>query len=152
MDWFRDHMWETWTGLAILLGVFELFSLDLVLGMLAIGALVGVVAALLDLPIAMQVLAAVVASVGMLAVVRPSVVHRLRSGPEHTFGHEALVGRQAVVVEEVSAQGGLIKLAGEHWTARPYDETQVIEPGAKVDVFEIRGATAFVHRLPELGS
>ena len=48
--------------------------------------------------------------------------------------------------------GGLVKLAGETWTARPYDEDLVIPPGAKVEVFEIRGATAYVHPLPELGA
>jgi membrane protein implicated in regulation of membrane protease activity len=152
MDWFQNHMWETWTGLAILLGVFELFSLDLVLGMLAIGALVGVIAAVIGLPVAFQILAAVAASVAMLGLVRPSVIHRLHSGPEKTFGHAALVGKQGIVVEAVSAHGGLIRLAGEDWTARAYDESLVIEPGATVDVFEIRGATAFVHPLPQLGS
>lgn len=152
MEWWSDHMWEAWTGLAILLGVAELFSLDLVLGMLAAGAFVGVITAVIGLPVALQVLAAVAASIAMLGLVRPSVVRRLHSGPEHTFGHAALVGRQGVVVDEVSAQSGQIKLAGEIWTARSYDETEVIEPGAKVDVFEIRGATALVHRLPELDS
>jgi membrane protein implicated in regulation of membrane protease activity len=43
-----------------------------------------------------------------------------------------------------------VKIGGEVWTARPYDEDQVIEPGAKVDVFVIKGATALVHQVPEL--
>jgi membrane protein implicated in regulation of membrane protease activity len=151
-EWLQDHMWETWLGLAIVLGVAELFSLDLVLLMLAAGALVGVVAALLDAHVAVQVLAAVAASAGMMVLVRPSVVKRLHSGPQLTLGHAALVGKQGVVVEEVSGQAGQIKIAGEIWTARPYDETDVIEPGATVDVFEIRGATALVHRVQALDS
>jgi membrane protein implicated in regulation of membrane protease activity len=152
MEWFRDHMWETWTGIAILLGVAELFSLDLVLLMLAIGAGVGVLTALLGLPIAAQILLALGSSVAMLALVRPSIVKRIQSGPELTLGHDALVGRQGVVVEEVTADGGQVRIGGELWSARSYDETTVIEAGARVDVFQIKGATALVHKIPELDS
>lgn len=152
MDWLQDHMWETWMGLAILLGVAELFSLDLILLMLAVGAVVGGVAALIGLPVAVQILGAVAASVAMLSIVRPSVVKRLHSGPNLVLGHDKLVGKQAVVISEVSADGGQVRIAGEIWSARPYDDDAVIEPGAKVDVFEIRGATAVVHKIPELGS
>jgi membrane protein implicated in regulation of membrane protease activity len=84
--------------------------------------------------------------------VRPSVVRRLHSGPDLVLGHEALVGRQAVVVEEISSQGGLIRVGGEDWTARPYDDDEVIRVGSKVDILQIRGATALVYRVPELGS
>ena len=152
MEWLQDHLWETWLGLAIALGVAELFSLDLVLLMLAGGALVGVVTALFGAPLALTVLAAVAASAAMMTLVRPSVVRRLHSGPQLTLGHAALVGRQGVVVEEVSGQAGQIKIGGEIWTARSYDETDVIEPGTTVDVFEIRGATALVHRIQALDS
>jgi membrane protein implicated in regulation of membrane protease activity len=152
MDWLRDHMWETWMGLAIVLGVAELFSLDLILLMLAVGAVVGGIAALIGLPVAVQILGAVAASVAMLSIVRPSVVKRLHSGPNLVLGHDKLVGKQAVVISEVSADGGQVRIAGEIWSARPYDDDAVIEPGAKVDVFEIRGATAVVHKIPELGS
>ena len=147
-DWFED--WQAWLALAMLLGVAELFSLDLILLMLAGGALVGVVAGLIGLPVAVQVLAAVAASVAMLALVRPSVVRRLHSGPELTLGHAALVGKQAIAVSEVSAHGGQVRINGELWTARPYDETRVIPEGAKVDVLQIKGATALVHEIPEL--
>ena len=151
MEWFRDHLWETWTGIAILLGVAELFSLDLVLLMLATGALVGMIASVAGLDLWLQVLAAAVASVAALGLLRPNVVKRLHSGPELVLGHDALVGRQALVIEEISSQGGQIKVGGEVWTARPYDEDQVIPVGAKVDVFQIKGATALVHPVPELG-
>jgi len=150
MDAFSGHLWELWLGLAILLGVLELFSLSLILLMLAAGAVVGMALALVNLPVGVQVVGAVITSVGMLALVRPNMISRLHSGPELRLGHQALVGRQALVVSEVSSQGGQIRINGELWTARPYDETEVIEPGATVDVFEIRGATALVHKVPTL--
>jgi membrane protein implicated in regulation of membrane protease activity len=142
--------WQVWLGLAIALGVLELFSLDLILLMLALGAVVGMVLALAGLDTWVQVLAAVATSVAALGLVRPSVVKRLHQGPTLVLGHDALVGRTAVVVEEVSSQGGQVRINGELWTARPYDDECVIAPGAKVDVFQIKGATALVHQVPEL--
>jgi len=150
MDWFQNHAWETWLGLAMLLGVAELFSLDLILLMLAVGAVVGFLAALLGLPVAVQVLGAGVASIAMLALVRPSVVKRLHSGPDLVTGPKKLVGKTGLVVSEISVHGGQVRIAGELWSARPFDEDAVIRPGAKVDIFEIQGATAVVHEIPGL--
>ena len=61
-------------------------------------------------------------------------------------GTAALVGQTATVVERiVNAEGvGCVKLDGEIWTARAYDDDDVIEPGTRVHVLEIRGATALV--------
>ena len=151
-DWLGENAWAIWLGLAMLLGVAELVSLDLILLMLAGGALVGAGASLLHLPVPVQVFAAVLTSVAMLALVRPSVVRRLHSGPDLVTGHDKLIGKQGVVISEVSCDAGQVRIAGEVWTARPYDDDAVIEPGARVDVFEIRGATAMVHKIPELGS
>ena len=151
MDWFIRHAWETWLGLAIVLGIAEMFSLDLVLIMLAAGAVVGMVAALLDLHVAIQILAFAGASVAALAVVRPSLAKRFHGGPELSLGHGKLVGKQGTVTEEMSGlTTGRIMLAGEIWSAQPYDETLTIAPGETVEVLEIRGATAIVHPVPRL--
>jgi membrane protein implicated in regulation of membrane protease activity len=108
------------------------------------------VTAVVGLPEPVQVLAALAASVAALGLVRPSVIKRLHEGPTLVLGHQALVGKQGRVIERVTSDSGLVKIAGEVWTARPYDDDQVIEPGAKVDVFVIKGATALVHQVPEL--
>ncbi|MGI8900178.1 MAG: NfeD family protein [Nocardioides sp.] len=150
MDWFSEHMWQTWTGLALVLAVAEMFSLDLFLLMLAVGAGVGVLTALLGLPIVVQVLAVLSTSVAMLALVRPNIVKRLHSGPELTLGHDALVGKQGVAVSEITADGGQVRISGELWSARAYDETTVIPEGARVDIFQIKGATALVHMIPQI--
>ena len=110
------------------------------------------ITALFHAPVAAQVVVAVLTSIGMLALVRPNLVKRLDSGPELRLGPKALIGRQGIVVDEVSAHAGQIRIGGELWTARPYDETQVIEAGATVDIFEIRGATALVYKVPSLDS
>lgn len=151
MDWWNDHGWAAWLGLAAFLGVAELFSLDLVLIMLAVGALAGMVTAALGAGVVLQILVAGAAAVAMLAAVRPSLVARLHQGPELRLGTTKLVGQRAVVTQRITGLAvGQIKLAGETWSAAPYDENDVIEPGATVEVFEIRGATAYVHPIPAL--
>jgi len=152
MDWISDHAWSVWLGVAMVLGVAEMFSLDLVLLMLASGAVVGMVLGLLSLPVAVQVIGAAATAVAMLTFVRPSWARRLHSGPELRHGPAALIGATGYAVAEVSARGGLVKVSGETWTARPYDEHTVIPSGAKVEIFEIKGATAYVGQIAELES
>src|SRR3712207_5725185 len=105
MDWLRDEVWAVWLAAAMLLAVAELASLDLVLLMLATGCLVGAGVAAFDLPFVVQALAAAVASVAMLAVVRPSVVRRLHSGPGLQHGVAALVGTEGFALSAVDARG-----------------------------------------------
>ena len=151
MDWIRDHLWETWLGLTIALGVAEMFSLDLILGMLAVGAAVGMVLAIAGLPLEITVLAALATSVAMLALVRPGVVRRLHGGPELALGHSKLVGTQAIVTAEITGlTSGRIKASGETWSALPYDETLTIAEGETVEILQIKGATAYVHPVARL--
>ena len=145
LDWVGGHVWAVWLGIAAVLAVAELLSLDLVLLMLATGAAAGALTAAIGLGVPVQVVVALGVSVAMLALVRPNVVRRLHAGPELTTGHAALVGRRGVVVEPVDAHGGRIRLAGELWSARAYDDTSTIQTGATVDVLEIDGATALVY-------
>ncbi|MCW2712001.1 MAG: NfeD family protein [Marmoricola sp.] len=153
MDWLRDHMWESWLALAVVLGVLELVSLDLFLVMLAGGALVGAVTALVGGPIPLQAVLALVSAVGLLGVIRPGVVRRLHSGPDLKTGAEALIGKRATVLRElVHGTPGRVKIGGEEWTAEPYDEDDRIEAGEVVDVVQIKGATAYVLRVHRLGS
>jgi membrane protein implicated in regulation of membrane protease activity len=153
MDWLRDHLWETWLMIAVALGVLELLSADLILIMLAGGALVGMVVALFGLPVAVQIVVALGAAVGLLAVIRPSMVHRLHAGPTLRTGADALIGERGFVLEPLShATPGRVKIGGDVWTAKPYDEDDQIEAGAAVDVVSIKGATAYVLRTHQLES
>ncbi|MDT0185678.1 NfeD family protein [Microbacterium sp. ARD31] len=151
MDWIRDHLWESWLALSIVLGVAEMFSLDLILAMLAAGAAVGMIAAIIGLPVAVQVIAALATSVAMLALVRPAFVKRLHSGPELALGHGKLVGTRGLVTEEITGlSAGRIRAGGEIWSALPYDENLRIAPGETVEILQIKGATAYVHPVATL--
>ncbi len=151
IEWLQGNLAGAWLSVGLLLGVAEMFSLDLIMIMLAVGAFAGMIAALLGTPIAVQVLVAAGTSVAMLALVRPPMAKKFHEGPDLRLGHNKLVGTQGVVVAEITGQEtGRVKLSGEMWSALPYDDTIVITPGETVEVLQIKGATAYVHPVPTL--
>lgn len=89
-----------------------------------------------------------VVSVLLLVLVRPALRRRLTSGPGLLEPVRALEGRHALVLDQIDAHRGQVKLDGEVWTARPLNEEDVYEPGAEVTVMQIDGATAVVWRAP----
>jgi membrane protein implicated in regulation of membrane protease activity len=146
-DWLGDNAWAGWLGLAVVLGIVETTTMDLVFLMLAGGALAGALAAGVGAPLLVQAVVAVVATAALLGVVRPVAKRHLRTPLEARTGVAALVGRDALVTEKVDAHSGQVKLAGEIWSARAFDDREVIEPGARVHVVEIDGATAVVFQV-----
>ncbi|WP_166347473.1 NfeD family protein [Phytoactinopolyspora limicola] len=137
--------WIAWLVLAAALGVAEFFTLTLAFGLLAAAAVVAAVVAGIGAPFLLQVLSFAAASAVGVLVVRPIAHRHMKQPPVVRDGSDALIGQRAVVVEEVTALGGLIKLSGEQWSARALDESQSIPVGALVDVMEIEGATAIVY-------
>ena len=142
-DWIGQNAWVVWVGIAVLLAILEMFSVDLVLSMFAIGALSAAAAAALGAPFWLAVGLFAVIATALLTFARPPIVARMHAGPTLTTGHAALVGRTAVVLEPVDRFGGRVTLASETWSARTDDETP-IAPGAEVVVTRIDGATAVI--------
>jgi membrane protein implicated in regulation of membrane protease activity len=140
-----DYDWIAWIGLAVLLGIVEVTTLDLVFAMLATGAVAGALTGLATDNLLLQVLVALVVSVAMLAVVRPLALRHLRTPHAIRTGTAALVGQRGVVLETVDGEGGRVKLKGEVWSARSYDPHHTIEAGRHVEVMQIDGATAIVY-------
>jgi membrane protein implicated in regulation of membrane protease activity len=138
-------LWVAWLIAAVALGVAEFFTLTLAFGLLAAAALVAAIVAGVGGSVLAQVLAFAIASGVGLLIVRPTARRQMAHPPLVREGSYALVGKRAVVLEEVTGTRGLIKLAGEVWSARALDEDQVIPAGALVDVMEIEGATAIVY-------
>ncbi|AWZ04459.1 MULTISPECIES: NfeD family protein [unclassified Streptomyces] len=137
--------WLIWLITALVLGAAEIATLTVALGLLGGAALVTAAFAAAGLPLPLQFLVfAVVATVGVVFV-RPVALRRLSPRPEERFGVDALVGAAAYVTAEVSMRGGRVRIGGEEWTARAYDESLVIPPGTTVDVIEIKGTTALVY-------
>lgn len=136
--------WVMWMIAAALLGAGEAATLGFILGPIALAALVAGIVALAGVSIELQFVVFILASVGSLGIVRPIARRHLRTPPQIRTGTAALVGRRAVVLDRVDGDGGSIKLGGEVWSARAFDDDRVYEPGARVEVLEIEGATALV--------
>jgi membrane protein implicated in regulation of membrane protease activity len=137
--------WIVWLIVAAVLGVLELMTTTLALGIIAVAAVVGAAAGAFHLDLPIQVAAFVVASAAGLAFVRPIAIRHIKQPPLLRTGSAALVGRAAIVTEEVTGYSGRIKVGGEEWTSRAYDDTLVIPVGHKVDIMQIEGATALVY-------
>jgi membrane protein implicated in regulation of membrane protease activity len=138
-------VWLIWLLLAVVLGIAEIFTTTAVLGVLGGAALIPTGLAALGLPVPVQVLAFAVASVLGVVLVRPVALRHMHQPQVERFGIDALVGKKAYVVQEVTDRDGLVRIDGEEWTARAFDESVVIPVGAAVDVMKISGTTAFVY-------
>lgn len=140
--------WVIWVVVAGVLGLAELHTLTLVLGMVAIAALPAAVVAAVGVSPAAQVVTFAVASVLLLGVVRP-VARRHRHLPSALrTGSAALVGRQGRTVTAVDDTGGQVRIGGEVWSARLYAPGPAAPVGATVDIVAIEGATALVLPVP----
>jgi membrane protein implicated in regulation of membrane protease activity len=137
--------WVIWVILAAVLAAGEVAaSFTFILGPVALAALLAAVVASVGGPVEAQLGVFIVASIGTLALLRPIARRHMRTPASIRTGTAALVGTRAVVLDRVDADSGQVKIGGEVWTARPYDEDDVYEAGARVEVVKIQGATALV--------
>ncbi len=122
----------------------EVATLGFFLGAVALAALPAAAAAAVGAPLAVQLLVFILCSLASIAFIRPIARRHLNTPPSIRTGTAALVGARAVVLERVHSDGGRVKIGGEDWTARPYDEDEVYDEGTRVEVLKIEGATALV--------
>jgi membrane protein implicated in regulation of membrane protease activity len=136
--------WVWWVIAAGGLAVGEIFTMSFFLGPIAIAAVLAAIVSLAGGGLAASWIVFILASLGTLLVLRPIARRHLRTTPRIRTGTAALVGGPATVVERVDVDGGCVKIGGEIWTARAYDDDASFEPGARVQVMKIDGATALV--------
>jgi membrane protein implicated in regulation of membrane protease activity len=138
--------WMIWIVLATVLAAAELVWPSLFLAPFAAGAVLGAVSESAGFGSGAVLVAFVVGSGLLLTFARPVARRHLYTPHASRTGVAALIGRTATVTERIDngAQTGLVKLEGETWTARAWDEDEVLEAGKRVHVIEIRGATALV--------
>ena len=136
--------WVWWMIAAGVLAVGEIATLGFFLGPIAVAATLAAVVALIGAGLAVQWVVFIAASLGSVLVLRPIARRHLRTPASLRTGTAALVGGRAVVLERVDANGGQVRIGGEVWTARAYDEDDAFEPGTRVEVMKIDGATALV--------
>jgi membrane protein implicated in regulation of membrane protease activity len=138
--------WVIWLIVAVAFGVGEIATLSFFLAPFAGGALVAAVVAGAGGGTAVSLVAFLVVSIVLLAALRPVALRHMRQAPRLRTGTAALVGKSGVVTERISNDEGVgcVRIEGEVWTARAFDEDEVIEAGKRVQVLEIKGATALV--------
>jgi len=147
MDWLRDNSWAAWLTIAAVLGLAELASLDFTLLMLAAGALTAAgVSAVFPGLLWLQIVVGLITAAAMLVAIRPFLARKFHHGPELKTGSAHVIGRTGTVVKEIHPDGGgSIRIGGDLWTARPFDEVSTIAPGTRVEIMSIDGATAVVY-------
>jgi membrane protein implicated in regulation of membrane protease activity len=136
--------WVVWVIVAVVFAVGEILTLGFFLGPFAIAAAIAAVVSAAGAGLVASGLVFLLASALAFLGLRPVVKRHSKLPAQLRTGTAALVGKTATVMERVDANGGCVKLDGEVWTARTYLDDEVIEPGVRVQVMEIRGATALV--------
>lgn len=137
-----------WLIAAGILALAEFAVMDFSLLMLAIAALATAGVAVADVPLWAEVLVFAGSSALTIALVRPILRKRLlNSESSDKFSTKQLVGQPAKVVEPVNSlgdAGGMVRIAGELWSARAAQPGDQFAPGDDVQVLEIEGTTAVV--------
>jgi membrane protein implicated in regulation of membrane protease activity len=138
--------WIIWLIAAVVFGVGEIATLGFFLAPFAGGALIAALVTGLGAGTFAGWAVFLVVSVILLAALRPLARSHRRLPPLLRTGTASLVGKSAMVVERIANDEGVgcVKIDGEVWTARSYDDDEVIEAGKRVQVVEIKGATALV--------
>jgi len=140
------NAWIVWLGAACVLGIGEMHQGGFYLAPFAIGAALAAVVSLLGVGMLLSTLLFLAASGVVFGALRPVARRHRQLPPSIRTGAAALVGKPAIVIERIAnGEGvGCVKIDGEVWTARSYDEDEIIDAGERVEVVEIRGATALV--------
>jgi membrane protein implicated in regulation of membrane protease activity len=134
-----------WLVVGVLLIAAEVLSGNFVLLMLGLAGLGASATVALGFGVPASGAVFAIGSVALMLLARPALKqHMMRAIPHHRTNVEGLIGSRATVVSTVDAQGGQVKIGGDLWSARAFDETQAFEPGRNVTVMEISGATAIV--------
>jgi membrane protein implicated in regulation of membrane protease activity len=138
--------WIIWLVAACLLGVGEMHQGGFYLAPFALGAALAAVVSLLGVGAALSAIVFLLASAIVFLTLRPVARRHRRLPPSIRTGAAALIGRPAIVLERIANHEGVgcVKIDGEVWTARSYADDEVIDVGQRVEVVEIRGATALV--------
>ena len=139
------NMTMIWLIILVVLVVIELLTMGLTTIWFAGGALAATLAALIGLPLAIQIVLFLVVSGLLLFFTRPIAVKYFNKDRVRTNA-ESLVGRQAIVISEIdNLQGvGQVNVGGMEWSARTRDENVTLPVGAVVIVLAIDGVKLIV--------
>ncbi|HEY9058971.1 MAG TPA: NfeD family protein [Pseudobacteroides sp.] len=139
-----------WLIIAVVLGVIEASSLNLITLWFAIGAVAAMISALFGIPFIYQVVIFVIVSALMLYFTKPLIKKFLYVRKEKTNA-DRIIGDKGIVVEKIDPVNstGQVKIRGQIWTARSTDD-KIIELDELVEVQEISGVKLFVKKSSDI--
>ena len=136
-----------WMVAIVILIVIELLTMGLTTIWFVGGAFLAFLISLFNGPLWLQVLVFICTSVVLLIFTRPLAAKYFNKNRNKT-NVESLIGRDGKVIEKIDNfnQTGAVLLSGQEWTARSYNDNEVIEPGERVTVKEIKGVKLIVSK------
>ena len=138
--------WLIWAIVAVVLSVGEIATPGMFfLGPVALAAVAAAIVAVVGPGAALQLIVFIAGSIASVLFLRPLARQHLHMPAALRTGTAALEGTKAVVVQRVDVNGGRVRIGGEEWSARAFMEDGVYEPGDRVEVVKIEGATALVY-------
>ena len=146
MSLFDDNVWIGWLMAAAVLGCLEMLTADFTLLMLAVGAAAGAAAAAVapGMWVVQVVVAALVAGL-LLALLRPTLLRRVRDSVGYRSSLDIVVGSTGYALGEVTDHSGTVRVNGDTWTARLVDAAGPVEDGDRVEVYAVEGTTLLVY-------
>ena len=135
IDYLTTNFWLLWTLVCVVALILEVSSGTFYLMCFAIGAVGAVMVSLMGTPLWLQVLVFSAISAVSVFCVRPLLVKCLHPVQKERLSNaSALVGRQGVVIEPISAErSGYVRVDGDEWRAVTADGT-MIERGVNVRI------------------
>lgn len=144
--WITTHLWAAWGIVALGLAAAEMLMLDFTLMMLAAGALAGAVVALIAPGLWwLQILVAIAVAILTLAIIRPTLLRRIRQLPGYRSSVDTLIGASGVATQAITGTSGEVRVSGDQWSARAFDASMTIKPGEPIEVYDREGLTLLVY-------
>lgn len=138
-----------WLIIALIMLIVEALTAGLTTIWFAGGAFAALVCALLDLPIAVQIVIFFIVSICLLVFTRKIFVEKLKTGSQKT-NVDALIGERAIVEAAIPAYGvGQVKVGGQIWSAVCEKPDMEIEAGKLVKIHAIEGVKVIVVPVKE---
>ena len=136
MEYITQNLWLFWTVIMFICLILELSSGDFYVTCFAIGALVSILAAVVEAPFWLQVVEWAVCSVLSIQLIRPHLVKAIRKGAdERKSNTDALSGQIGEVSQTIAAGGyGRVKLDGDDWKAEAPHSSHDIAVGTRIRV------------------
>lgn len=136
-----------WIGISVAAVVLELITPTALISIwFAVGGVIGILLALLDLPLWLQIVAFAIVSIVSMLVVRPMASRYLRGNTVAT-NSDRCIGEIGVVVKQIGEDTwGEVKVNGTIWSAVSVDH-DVIDEHDNVKVIAIEGAKLLVRKV-----